>query len=80
MRKNKRGLIPYRSLLGLLDSLVEVEIAQLLRRVLRYGHLVVVEDHPLAVLQDVAHVVTDLGRTAHVGDKCHQFVFCKAKR
>lgn len=67
------------SLVGCLDPLVKIQIAELLGWILRDRHLVVVEDHPLAVLEDVAHVMANLGRGAHVRDERHQFVLCKQR-
>ena len=64
-------------MLSLSDARVEVEIAEVGGRTLGQRHLLVVEDHPLAVLQQVAHVVTHHRRRAHVTDEAHQAVLCR---
>ena len=54
--------------------LVEVEVPESLRRVLRERHLVVVVDDPPALAQDVADVVADVHRAPHVRDERAQLV------
>lgn len=52
-----------------LSTFVQIQIAQLFGRILRDGHFSIVEDDPFAVAIDVAHVVADLRRGAHVRDE-----------
>jgi len=55
--------------------LIEVEIAETLGRLFRVGDLAVVEDDPATLLQDVADVVADHVRRAHVRDEGHLKMF-----
>ena len=56
------------------DSLEDVEVAKIFGEVLRLSDLLVVEEHPLAVLVDVADVVPAARVGAHVADHCLQAV------
>ena len=63
-----------------LHSLVKVEIGQIFRGLLRQGHLLVIVDHPLAIPQDVAHIVAHVRWRPHVADERYQFVFWEVKK
>ena len=54
-----------------IDPLVEVKVGKVLWWVLRQGHFLIVEDHPMTFLEDVTHIVTDHCRSSHVGDEGH---------
>ena len=60
--------------LGRVLPLVKVEVAEPLGRLLRERHLVVVVDDPLAVAQDVTHVVAHVHGAPHVRDERPQLV------
>lgn len=52
-----------------LGAFVEIQVAQLFRWILRNGNFAIVKDHPFVVALDVAHIVSDLRRSAHVRDE-----------
>ncbi len=54
------------------DALEEVEVAHVCGRVGREGDLVVVVDHPAAVLANVTNVVARRCRASYVAYKRHQ--------
>ena len=57
-----------------LDPLKEIEVAEVFGEVLGLGDLLVVEEHPLAPLVDVADVVPAARVGAHVANNCLQAV------
>ena len=60
--------------------LVEIEISQIFREFLRQSHLFVIENDPLVVLENVAHVMAARSRGSHVADKGTQSISCNEKK
>lgn len=58
-----------------LESLVEIDVGEILRRMFRQRYLLVVKYHPLVTAQDVTDIVTALGRCSHVTDEGHESIF-----
>lgn len=57
-------------------SLVEVQIAQVFRRVHGQCHFLIIEYHPLSILEDVTDVMSNQAGRSHVTDEAHQPVLC----